>query len=79
MIAPIDVPTMKSTGTRASSSTLSTPTCEMPRAPPPDSTRATRGLLTTVVGAAVVCARAGLASSSDSRPTDKARASEARG
>jgi hypothetical protein len=37
------VPAMQSTGTFSSSMTLSTPMCAMPRAPPPDSTRQTRG------------------------------------
>ena len=43
MMAPIEVPTIMSTGTCAASSALSTPTCAKPRAPPPESTRATRG------------------------------------
>src|SRR4051812_22830410 len=37
------VPAMQSTGTRISSSTLSTPMCAAPRAPPPESTRQIRG------------------------------------
>ena len=49
MIAPIEVPTIMSTGTCAASSALSTPTCAKPRAPPPESTRATRGRSLAVV------------------------------
>src|SRR5690606_26050695 len=41
--APMLVPAMASTGTRSSSSTLSTPTCAAPRAPPPDRTSPMRG------------------------------------
>ena len=41
--APMLVPAMASTGTWFSSSTLSTPMCAAPRAPPPDSTRPMRG------------------------------------
>ena len=43
---------MKSTGTRARSSTLSTPTWASPRAPPPDSTRPILGRWAVVSGAA---------------------------
>ena len=39
------VPVMQSIGTRYSSSTLSTPTCAAPRAPPPESTRQIFGRL----------------------------------
>ncbi len=42
-IAPMLVPVTQLMGTRNSSSTLSTPTCAMPRAPPPDSARPMRG------------------------------------
>jgi hypothetical protein len=37
------VPAIASTGMRCSSSTLSTPMCAAPRAPPPDNTRPMRG------------------------------------
>jgi hypothetical protein len=42
-MAPIEVPAITSTGMRSRSSTLSTPTCARPRAPPPDRTRPMRG------------------------------------
>ena len=43
-IAPILVPTIASIGTRRRSSSLSTPMCAAPRAPPPPRTRPIRGL-----------------------------------
>ncbi len=70
MMAPMEVPTIRSTGTRASSSTLSTPTCAMPRAPPPDSTRPTRG---RADGASLTCAAAGPPAAATARPTQSAR------
>ena len=59
MMAPIEVPTTMSTGTRDCSSTLSTPTWASPRAPPPESTRATLGLADVAAALAVpaCCAR----------------------
>ena len=51
MMAPMEVPTMKSTGTRASFSVLSTPTWANPRAPPPDNTSPMRGRGAWDVGA----------------------------
>src|SRR5215472_632065 len=42
-IAPMLVPVTQLIGTRISSSTLSTPTCAMPRAPPPESASPIRG------------------------------------
>ena len=42
-MAPMLVPAMQSTGILSSSSTLSTPIWAIPRAPPPDSTKQTRG------------------------------------
>ena len=45
-IAPMLVPATKSTGTCKSSSTLITPTCAAPRAPPPLRTRPTVGRVT---------------------------------
>ncbi len=41
--APMLVPAIASTGTRSCSSTLRTPTCAAPRAPPPESTSPMRG------------------------------------
>src|SRR5688572_16763689 len=46
------VPAMASTGTRFSSSTLSTPMCAAPRAPPPESTSPIRGREGSLWGAA---------------------------
>ena len=45
MSEPMLVPAMQSTGTWYSSSTLRTPTCAAPRAPPPESTKQIRGRL----------------------------------
>ena len=46
------VPAMQSIGTCSSSSTFSTPTCAPPFAPPPASTRPTRGRLAALVSSA---------------------------
>ncbi len=63
-IEPMLVPAMQSIGTRSSSSTLSTPTCAAPRAPPPESTRQILGRL-----ASGDCAEAsGMANSVEARP-----------
>ncbi len=43
MIEPMLVAVIASTGTFSSCSTLSTPMCAKPRAPPPESTRPMRG------------------------------------
>ncbi|PMQ13965.1 hypothetical protein JaAD80_21370 [Janthinobacterium sp. AD80] len=50
---PMLVPTTMSIGTCSSCSTLSTPICARPRAPPPDSTRAMRGRAATGAGTAL--------------------------
>jgi hypothetical protein len=52
-IDPIDVPAMQSIGTRSSSSTLMTPMCAAPLAPPPPRTRPMRG---RAAPAGAVCA-----------------------
>ena len=61
--APMLVPAIASTGTRICSSTLSTPMCAAPRAPPPDSTSPTRGRCAAASGGAA----AGVWACSDDR------------
>jgi len=58
------VPVTQLIGMRISSSTLSTPTCARPRAPPPDSARPMRG-----AGSEAVCATTGARAAMPARNT----------
>ena len=73
-IEPMLVPATQSMGTRSSSSTLSTPTCAAPRAPPPESTRQTRGRFASEVWAKA----GGAATSADTTPIAASAASRKR-
>src|SRR4051812_28496074 len=69
---PMLVPAMQCTGTRSSSSTLRTPICAAPRAPPPESTRQMRGDAAGGAEGAVCAEDSAVAASSDSARAKRA-------